>query len=66
MSYLLSHKSGVALWEVWLPAPDQPFDAARWIDWLDPEAEDSLVARLWRRERFAREFAANLTEADTA
>jgi hypothetical protein len=46
--YLLSHKSGVALWEVWLPAPAQPFDAERWIDWLDPEAEDSLVARLWR------------------
>jgi len=46
--YLLSHKSGVALWEVWLPAPAQPFDASRWIDWLDPEAEDSLVARLWR------------------
>jgi hypothetical protein len=46
--YLLSHKSGVALWEVWLPAPAQAFDAERWIDWLDPEAEDSLVARLWR------------------
>jgi len=46
--YLLSHKSGVALWEVWLPAPDQPFDAARWIGWLDSETEDGLVARLWR------------------
>ena len=46
--YLLSHKSGVALWEIWVPATAQPFDAARWIGWLDPEAEDSLVARLWR------------------
>lgn len=46
--YLLAHKSGVALWEVWLPAPDQPFDAARWIGWLDAEAEDGLIARLWR------------------
>ena len=46
--YLLSHKAGVALWEVWLPAPPQNFDVARWIDWLDPEAEDGLVARLWR------------------
>ena len=46
--YLLAHKSGVALWEVWLPAPSQPFDAARWIGWLDAEAEDGLIARLWR------------------
>jgi hypothetical protein len=46
--YLLSHKSGVALWEVWLPAPAQSFDAARWVAWLDPETEDGLIARLWR------------------
>jgi hypothetical protein len=46
--YLLSHKSGVALWEVWLPAPAQSFDATRWINWLDPEVEDGLVARVWR------------------
>ena len=46
--YLLSHKSGVALWEVWLPATAQPFDASRWIAWLDPEAEDSLVGQVWR------------------
>ncbi|WP_009207794.1 hypothetical protein [Sulfuricella denitrificans] len=46
--YLLSHKSGVALWEVWLPAPSQSFDAARWITWLDPEGEDGLIVRLWR------------------
>lgn len=45
--YLLSHKSGVALWEVWLPATTQPFDASRWIAWLDPETENGLVARLW-------------------
>jgi hypothetical protein len=46
--YLLSHKSGVALWEVWLPAPAQSFDASRWINWLDAEVEDGLIARLWR------------------
>jgi hypothetical protein len=46
--YLLCHKSGVALWEVWLPASSQPFDAARWVAWLDPEAQDGLVARLWQ------------------
>ncbi|HVA40899.1 MAG TPA: hypothetical protein VNF49_09555 [Candidatus Binataceae bacterium] len=45
---LLAHKSGAALWEVWLAAPAQPFDAARWIGWLDAEAEDGLVARLRR------------------
>ena len=38
----------MALWEVWIPATAQSFDAARWIGWLDPEAEDGLVARLWR------------------
>ncbi len=46
--YLLTHKSGVALWEVWLPAPTQSFDAFRWIGWLDPEVENGLIARLWR------------------
>jgi hypothetical protein len=46
--YLLSHKSGVALWEVWVPATAQCFDAARWIGWLDPEADDGMVVRLWR------------------
>jgi hypothetical protein len=45
--YLLNHKSGVALWEVWLPAPAQSFDATRWIAWLDAEVEDGLIARLW-------------------
>jgi hypothetical protein len=46
--YLLAHKSGCALWEVWLPAPAQPLDAARWVRWLDPQADDGPVARLWR------------------
>ena len=46
--YLLSHKTGVALWEVWLPATTQNFDVTRWIAWLDPEAEDGLVAKLWQ------------------
>jgi hypothetical protein len=44
--YLLTHKSGVALWEVWLPAPTRSFDAFRWIGWLDPEVDDGLIARL--------------------
>jgi len=46
--YLLTHKSGVALWEVWLPALSQPFDAARWIAWLDPDAKEGMIAKLWQ------------------
>lgn len=46
--YLVSHTSGAALWEVWLSAPAQPFDASRWIGWLDPDTKDGLIERLWR------------------
>jgi hypothetical protein len=46
--YLLAHKSGLALWEVWLPATEQSFDASRWAAWLDPEADDGLIQQLWR------------------
>jgi len=46
--YLLSHKSGVALWEAWLPGTEQSFDATRWIALLDPDADDGPIARLWR------------------
>lgn len=45
--YLLRHKSGAALWEVWLCAPFQPFNVARWIHWLDPEAKSGLIAQMW-------------------
>jgi hypothetical protein len=45
--FLIVHKSGVALWEVWMPAAEQRFDASRWIAWLDPDDESSPVARLW-------------------
>ena len=46
--FLLEHKAGVALWEAWLPASEQSFDAARWLAWLDPDTEDGLIAGLWR------------------
>jgi hypothetical protein len=46
--FLLAHKSGVALWEIWLPAAEQPFNARRWITWLDPEIADGIIAQLWR------------------
>ncbi|WP_162911048.1 hypothetical protein [Azohydromonas sediminis] len=45
----LQHKSGASLWEVWLRAPAQPLDAARWTGWLDLSDERSLAARIWAR-----------------
>jgi hypothetical protein len=44
---LVTHSAGVALWEVWLPAPAQPLDAGRWIGWLDPDAAEGIVAPAW-------------------
>jgi hypothetical protein len=46
--YLLSHKSGVAVWEIWLSAPPRNFNAPNWITWLDSDSEASVVAQLWR------------------
>jgi hypothetical protein len=45
--HLVVHKSGAAVWEVWLAAPTQPLDAARWTAWLDMEAPASLARRIW-------------------
>ncbi|MCI4430846.1 MAG: hypothetical protein JHC40_16965 [Burkholderiales bacterium] len=45
--HLVVHKSGAAVWEVWLAAPSQPMDVARWIGWLDPESENSLARVIW-------------------
>lgn len=47
--WLVRHKSGAAVWEVWLSAPEQPLDAPRWIAWLDRSRDDSLAARIWAR-----------------
>jgi hypothetical protein len=46
---LLAHVSGIALLEAWLPAPIQPFEAPRWIDWLDAESEGALPVRVWQK-----------------
>lgn len=46
---LLTHVSGVALWEVWMPAPRQGFGPARWVQWLDPEQPASPAACIWAR-----------------
>jgi len=46
---LLAHVAAVAVWEVWLPAPSQPFDAQRWIGWLDPDVADTPAAQIWQQ-----------------
>lgn len=46
---LITHVAGVALWEVWLPAPPQDLEPARWIDWLDMDRPEDLAARVWTR-----------------
>ncbi|MBC7436870.1 MAG: hypothetical protein H7332_12470 [Bdellovibrionales bacterium] len=46
--HLVIHKSGAAVWEVWLTAPTQTLDADRWIGWLDLEREGSIAHRVWR------------------
>jgi hypothetical protein len=47
--HLVVHKSGAAVWEVWLAAPPQQMDAAKWIGWLDMESGDSLARYVWDR-----------------
>lgn len=47
--HLVVHKSGAAVWEVWLAAPPQAMDVARWSGWLDMEVADSLARRIWDR-----------------
>jgi hypothetical protein len=47
--HLVLHKSGAAVWEVWLSAAPQPMDVARWIGWLDMEDGASLARLIWDR-----------------
>jgi hypothetical protein len=46
--HLVVHKSGAAVWEVWLTAPTQALDADRWIGWMDMEREGSIAQVVWR------------------
>jgi len=46
--HLVMHKSGAAVWEVWLLAPTQTLDVARWVAWLDMENPNSLARQIWR------------------
>ena len=45
---LFTHVAGVALWELWVPAPRGDFDVDRWNEWLDPDAPDGLPAKAWQ------------------
>ena len=45
--HLVQHKSGSAVWEVWLAAPLQPLDPVRWAGWLDMENPGSLARSVW-------------------
>ncbi len=46
--HLFTHVSGVALWELWVPAPQGDFDVDRWNAWLDPDGPDTLPTRAWQ------------------
>jgi hypothetical protein len=45
--HLVRHKSGAVVWEVWLMAPPQPLEVARWVAWLDMEDPNSLARLIW-------------------
>ena len=45
--HLVKHKSGAAVWEVWLVAPAQPMNVSRWVAWLDMEDPSSLARHIW-------------------
>lgn len=47
--HLVLHKSGAAVWEVWLSAAPQPMAVARWIGWLDMQDGASLAHRIRAR-----------------
>jgi len=49
--HLVIHKSGAAVWEVWLQPPPQALDVARWVAWLDMDDPDSLARYIWRTLR---------------
>lgn len=44
----VQHKSGAAVWEVWLSAPKQALGVPRWVAWLDMDNPDSLAQYIWR------------------
>ncbi|PJC14770.1 MAG: hypothetical protein CO065_13585 [Comamonadaceae bacterium CG_4_9_14_0_8_um_filter_57_21] len=49
--HLVIHKSGAAVWEVWLQPPPQALDVAHWVAWLDMDDPTSLARYIWRTLR---------------
>jgi len=47
--FLVTHTTGVALWEAWIPLPDQPLDAVRFVEWLRSDVTASPAALLQER-----------------
>lgn len=41
--FLITHKTGAAVLELWIDAPVQTFNASLWIDWLRPDSTDGLM-----------------------
>jgi len=43
-AYLVTHKEGAQIIEVWMALPEQEFDANRWVRWLKKDSEDYIVS----------------------
>jgi len=41
--YLVTHREGVQIMEVWMDLPEQEFDANRWVRWLKKDSKDYIV-----------------------
>ncbi len=46
--YLITHKSGALLWEVWLNAPVQEWNTQSWLDRLRLDLAGSLAEKIWQ------------------
>jgi len=44
--YLVTHREGVQIIEVWMDLPEQEFDANRWVRWLKKDSEDYIVSTI--------------------
>ncbi len=41
--FLVTHTAGAALWEAWIPIPEQPLDAERFVAWLRSDTTTSAA-----------------------
>jgi hypothetical protein len=61
--FLVTHTTGAALWECWIPAPDRPLDPALYVSWLRSDIDGSPAAML--RERLAAVGQRTASSAET-